>query len=143
MTIRRRHCLFKRPRTVNGYTRFLYNVSGAVTDQVLELLREGIFCHGGAVCIHSDLLGHMINPLVHRTGISWILLLLPYGSAWRQGRKALHRFFDPTSVSQFYATQERHSGILLKRLLEAPDAFIEHLHLCVIRNRVEYSLLTG
>ncbi|KAM5539706.1 hypothetical protein V8D89_006519 [Ganoderma adspersum] len=62
------------------------------------------------------------------SGGSWILLLLPYGQGWRQGRKVLHRFFDPTAVSQFHSAQERHTRVLLDSLLETPDAFIDHLH---------------
>ncbi|KAI1790111.1 CyP450 monooxygenase [Ganoderma leucocontextum] len=78
--------------------------------------------------MHSDRESSVMAEL---SGISWILLLLPYGQAWRQGRKVLHRFFDSIAVSQFHSTQERQTRLLLNRLFETPDAFVDHLHLFV------------
>ena len=76
--------------------------------------------------------------------MSWNLMLFPYGKALRQGRKVLRRFFDSTAVSQFRPTQERQTRVLLGHLLETPDAFIDHIHLCVLtrlKRRVQTLIL--
>ncbi|THH14926.1 hypothetical protein EW146_g5474 [Bondarzewia mesenterica] len=59
--------------------------------------------------------------------LGWSLGFVPYGQRWRDMRKAFHQYFHPTATLQYHPIEERATVELLKRLLDTPEDFIEHL----------------
>lgn len=53
--------------------------------------------------------------------------MLLYGNAWRATRRALHQEFKPLAVKNYYAGQISGAYELLRRLVESPDRWQEHL----------------
>ncbi|KAF4566361.1 hypothetical protein EYR36_011787 [Pleurotus pulmonarius] len=68
----------------------------------------------------------MINDLM---GWDWSFGHMPYGDRWRAHRKTFHTQFQPSSVSQFWPIQLKEAHAILRRLLDEPDALIDHLRL--------------
>ncbi|KAJ8689905.1 hypothetical protein PTI98_012762 [Pleurotus ostreatus] len=68
----------------------------------------------------------MINDLM---GWDWSFGHMPYGDRWRAHRKMFHTQFQPSSVSQFWPIQLKEAHAILRRLLDEPDALIDHLRL--------------
>lgn len=51
------------------------------------------------------------------------------GDRWRAHRKTFHAQFQPSSVSQFRPIQLKEAHAILRRLLDEPEALIDHLRL--------------
>ncbi|GJE96525.1 hypothetical protein PsYK624_127220 [Phanerochaete sordida] len=57
---------------------------------------------------------------------SW--LVMKYGDRWKERRRLFHQHFRAAAVPAYRAQQERGVSVLLQSLLEAPDAFMKHVH---------------
>ncbi|KZP29791.1 cytochrome P450 [Athelia psychrophila] len=53
--------------------------------------------------------------------------MLPYGNAWRATRRALHQEFKPLIVKNYQAGQIAATQELLRRLVESPEHWQEHM----------------
>ena len=60
--------------------------------------------------------------------VGWNLGLgyAPYGERFKEFRKMFHQTIGKRSLPDFAAVQERENGLLLLRLLQKPEAFMEH-----------------
>jgi len=64
-------------------------------------------------------------------GCTWALPVMPYGNLWRTHRRLFHRFFNPSTATQFDDKIHRAINIFLHRLSESPERFLNHIRLCV------------
>lgn len=55
-----------------------------------------------------------------------------YSPEWRDGRKLLHREFQPHAVQRYRPIQVAQTHNLLGRLLQTPDRIMEHAKQCVL-----------
>ena len=67
--------------------------------------------------------------LTSRTGLLWLLVLMPYGQGWRQRRKAFYHFFSSNAVSEYEPLLEAQTRVLLRDIAEKPDDLFAHLRL--------------
>ncbi|SJL18346.1 related to cytochrome P450 CYP2 subfamily [Armillaria ostoyae] len=51
-----------------------------------------------------------------------------YCDQWRTHRRMFHQYFQPRAVPAHYPVQLKATSVLLKQLLESPDAFVHHIH---------------
>ncbi|KDQ62322.1 hypothetical protein JAAARDRAFT_30217 [Jaapia argillacea MUCL 33604] len=58
--------------------------------------------------------------------------LMPYGPQWRQYRRAFHQHFNQLAVHKYRHIHVRESRALLRRLLEQPEDFYDHIRLAFI-----------
>jgi cytochrome P450 len=65
-------------------------------------------------------------------GYSWILALKPYGTAWRRHRRAFHEHFHLNAVHKYVPIITKETQALLRRLLETPECFMDHIRQCVM-----------
>ena len=63
---------------------------------------------------------------------SWNLALMPYGTAWRQHRRAFHEHFHLNAVHKYVPIITKETQAFLRRLLETPECFRNHIRQCVI-----------
>ncbi|EJF55954.1 hypothetical protein DICSQDRAFT_175348 [Dichomitus squalens LYAD-421 SS1] len=56
---------------------------------------------------------------------------MPYGSFWRNIRRALYQRFNSDAVSQFRPVLLQETHKLLKRLTASPDDVVEHIRLTI------------
>ena len=56
----------------------------------------------------------------------WDVVIMEYGSQWRDCRRLLHRFLSPGAVKRFDDYQRKHTYRFLLHLAESPDNFIYH-----------------
>ncbi|KAL5514193.1 hypothetical protein ACEPAG_2281 [Sanghuangporus baumii] len=68
----------------------------------------------------------LLNELMD---FDWNFGLVHYGDQWRKYRRAFVSKYGGTVVQMFNPTQERATALLLERLLETPEKFIDHLRL--------------
>ncbi|ETW76925.1 cytochrome P450 monooxygenase 16 [Heterobasidion irregulare TC 32-1] len=65
-------------------------------------------------------------------GFRWALGFMPYGRKWRNARKAFHSCFNSTASLRYHRLELQASQELLRRLLDTPQAFVEHVrHMAV------------
>ena len=78
-----------------------------------------------------------------RMGWDWAVTIMRYGELWRRHRKIIHQKFHPTAVEEYYPVQIKHArytfplisqqmyltgnSLLLQRLHETPDDFVDHV----------------
>ncbi|KAJ7629458.1 cytochrome P450 [Mycena polygramma] len=60
--------------------------------------------------------------------VGWdaVFMILPYGKEWRASRRLFHSVFQTSVVSDFQSQQTSAVHDLLRRLMDGPDAFVEH-----------------
>ena len=63
-------------------------------------------------------------------------VLLPYGDQWRLHRRFFHQAFRADSVARFAPMQQQKSFQLLRRLLEGPSQFPEHIFEYVVARQL-------
>ncbi|KAK7472246.1 hypothetical protein VKT23_000367 [Stygiomarasmius scandens] len=69
--------------------------------------------------------GYMINELM---GWAWDFAHMRYSDWWsRLHRKTFHQYFQPRQVPDFYPIQRESASSFLKKLVESPDDFLEHV----------------
>ncbi|KIJ97235.1 hypothetical protein K443DRAFT_257636 [Laccaria amethystina LaAM-08-1] len=67
------------------------------------------------------------SPMLKLMGYSWILALMPYGTAWRRHRRAFHEHFHLNAVHKYVPIITKETQALLRRLLETPECFMDHI----------------
>ncbi|KII88998.1 hypothetical protein PLICRDRAFT_40636 [Plicaturopsis crispa FD-325 SS-3] len=60
-------------------------------------------------------------------GWHWNLSLMRYGSLWRAGRRLFHHEFHPDAALRFRPREEAATHELLRRFVNEPEGFSEHL----------------
>ena len=63
------------------------------------------------------------------SGSDWSLGLLTYGQKWRDYRRALWQHFHPGAIVKYRPAQESIVPLFLKKLLDTPDAYTDHVQL--------------
>ena len=58
-------------------------------------------------------------------GFSWTLLFAPYGSRFRDMRKAVHQVFNPDAVKNYREIELDAAHGFLRGLLRRPDDFMK------------------
>ncbi|EMD37282.1 hypothetical protein CERSUDRAFT_153819 [Gelatoporia subvermispora B] len=67
----------------------------------------------------------MLSELV---GLGWSLPLLPYGDAWKMGRRMFHQEMSTgPAVARNRRVEQQETRILLSRLLNEPQEFLHHI----------------
>ncbi|KDQ23377.1 hypothetical protein PLEOSDRAFT_1049198 [Pleurotus ostreatus PC15] len=84
--------------------------------------RSANYSDRNALPMINDGTGHLD---ICRTADLWVT----GGDRWRAHRKMFHTQFQPSSVSQFWPIQLKEAHAILRRLLDEPDALIDHLRL--------------
>ncbi|KAM5539388.1 hypothetical protein V8D89_006840 [Ganoderma adspersum] len=69
----------------------------------------------------------LIGEIVKLSGNEWTLGLIPYGQRWRDYRRALWQHFHPGAIVKYRPAQESIVPIFLKKLLDEPDGFMNHI----------------
>ncbi|KZP19044.1 cytochrome P450 [Athelia psychrophila] len=63
-----------------------------------------------------------------RMGMEWGFVLMPYGDEWRAHRRLAVKGFDAHVIHKYDLAFTRNAHGLLRRLLESPEAWHEHVH---------------
>ncbi|KAF8578978.1 putative CyP450 monooxygenase [Ramaria rubella] len=66
-------------------------------------------------------------PMFKLMGANWFFGQHRYGDVWRWHRKAFHQFFNATVVTRYRDIETKHARILLRRLHDSHESFMEHL----------------
>lgn len=67
---------------------------------------------------------HMTNDLM---GWYWDFAHMKYGDVWRRHRRTFHQYFRPDAVATYQSVQLKSTHALLRRLVETPDKFRDHV----------------
>ncbi|KAI9567539.1 cytochrome P450 [Boletus coccyginus] len=67
------------------------------------------------------------RPYLATTHLQFSTVFLEYGDTWRLHRRFFHQTFRSEAVHRFVPLQHRKSCQLLRRLLDSPDRFSEHV----------------
>jgi cytochrome P450 len=62
-------------------------------------------------------------------GFGWSLGFTPYNEWWKHSRKVFHKHFQPSAVPQFRPMKIKAAHNFLRRLLDDPERFHEHMQL--------------
>jgi cytochrome P450 len=62
-------------------------------------------------------------------GFGWSLGFTPYNEWWKSSRKVFHKHFQPSAVPQFRPKKIKAAHGFLRKLIDAPDRFHEHMQL--------------
>ena len=65
---------------------------------------------------------------VNKTGMAF----MPYGPRWRAHRKLFNDFINPSTVNNYDANQVKVISNFLVNLHQNPEAFKDHINLCVL-----------
>lgn len=68
----------------------------------------------------------MMNELM---GFYWSLGFTPYNDWWKNSRKLFHKHFNPSAVVQFQPKKLKAAHDFLRRLVDAPNDFRDHVKL--------------
>ncbi|KDQ53918.1 hypothetical protein JAAARDRAFT_416633 [Jaapia argillacea MUCL 33604] len=60
-------------------------------------------------------------------GWSWNFSFLPYGPKWRNHRRVFHQYFNQHAIEPYKPIQLRESRAFLRRLLDKPEEFGDHI----------------
>jgi cytochrome P450 len=66
-------------------------------------------------------------PMAELMGLEWSFILMPYGDEWRAHRRLAAKGFDAHVIPKYNLTFTRNAHDLLRRLLESPEAWHEHV----------------
>ncbi|KAF9008611.1 putative CyP450 monooxygenase [Hymenopellis radicata] len=67
--------------------------------------------------------------VVELIGLDYSITSMPYGHKWRQHRKLLHDYFSAARIHQYHAVQLNETRNFLRRLLDTPEQFMDHIRL--------------
>lgn len=62
-------------------------------------------------------------------GFYWSLGFTPYNDWWKNSRKLFHKHFNPSAVVQFQPKKLKAAHDFLRRLVDAPNDFRDHVKL--------------
>ena len=71
----------------------------------------------------------LTNDGLPRLGFSWSFALMHYGNTWRDHRRLLSRFLNPSVVDQFDDKLHKAANDFLHQLSESPERFSKHTRL--------------
>ena len=137
---------------LNGLGQSILVINSATAAYELFEKRSSIYSDRGEFPMVKDLfvcgLLHFMNHVdpAHgwcRMGWDWAVTIMRYGELWRRHRKIIHQKFHPTAVEEYYPVQIKHArytfplisqqmyltgnSLLLQRLHETPDDFVDHV----------------
>ncbi|KAI0302455.1 cytochrome P450 [Multifurca ochricompacta] len=70
-----------------------------------------------------------VFPFIEMMDLQWALPMARHAEPWRLGRKLLERSLRPVAAAAYRLLQEKRAHVLLSRLLESPDKWVEHIEL--------------
>lgn len=83
------------------------------------------------------------NVIIHgRCGRDFSTIFMEYGDRWRLHRRFFHQTFRGEAVHRFMPLQHRKVCQLLRRLLDSPDRFSEHIFEYVFPTKSLWVILT-
>lgn len=62
-----------------------------------------------------------------RMKCDWLLTVLPYDERWKMRRKMLQSEFNHVETMRYQPHESTYARELLRRLLDTPDQFMEHI----------------
>ena len=62
-----------------------------------------------------------------RCGMGWMLTFIPYGTFWKDARRAFHRGLGNEAVKSYVDVEVAAARNLLVRLHKSPELFMDHL----------------
>ncbi|OCH88086.1 cytochrome P450 [Obba rivulosa] len=77
---------------------------------------------------YSDRVRPVMVPLM---GLDWNVAFMPYGSAWRQHRRAVHQYFDSDSIRGYEPVQLKTARQLLGHLRREPADFLNIINFMI------------
>jgi cytochrome P450 len=72
------------------------------------------------------------NNACFRAKMYFNFSILPYGEGWRRHRRTFHQYFNKIVVSKYMPIQRREVHAFLRRLLDTPDNFFQHVRQYVL-----------
>ncbi|KAJ7733289.1 cytochrome P450 [Mycena metata] len=66
--------------------------------------------------------------MMELTGWDFLIGAMRYGEYWRSHRRLSHQGFEGTTAEPFHPCEREATRELLRRFLDTPDGFMEHLH---------------
>jgi len=60
---------------------------------------------------------------------------MPYGEEWKERRKLFTRYFHPSNPKVYQLRELEYTHKIVRRLLDSPEKFMEHLRLWVLGGR--------
>ncbi|KDQ53896.1 hypothetical protein JAAARDRAFT_38867 [Jaapia argillacea MUCL 33604] len=90
----------------------------------------------GSVEVASQLLGKRssiysdrarLPMIVELMGWDRLFSIMRYGSQWREYRRVFHQHFNRSAVDKYKDIQARESRVFLRKLLETPEDFYDHI----------------
>ncbi|KAF6751123.1 cytochrome P450 98A3 [Ephemerocybe angulata] len=67
-------------------------------------------------------------PFVELIGMfSWAFGVIPYGTRWREHRRAFHQQLNQNAVRRFHPLMQEERSLLLRRLQDTPENWTKHL----------------
>ncbi|KAH9929014.1 cytochrome P450 [Epithele typhae] len=67
------------------------------------------------------------SAMIDIVGAGWAVTLLRYGEEWRRHRRAIHQYFNAGAVAQYAKSQKLETHRLVRRLIDDPEHFRNHL----------------
>ncbi|THU81062.1 cytochrome P450 [Dendrothele bispora CBS 962.96] len=64
-------------------------------------------------------------------GWDWVLGMMAYGDEWRAIRRLFNQEFHQTAAARFQPRELKRTHILLRRILDSPDDFLDHIRYLV------------
>lgn len=62
-----------------------------------------------------------------RMGWGWILAALPYGQAWKDGRRLFQKHVHPLNPELYQNKEREYLYKMLRLFLETPEDFLDHV----------------
>lgn len=123
----RRPHLYPSPGKGHYHHQFGGDRKGLAREPLQELFRPSLPRHRKFASPLS-ISFHWTNATIHgRCGREFSTVFLEYGDTWRLHRRFFHQTFRSEAVHRFVPLQHRKSCQLLRRLLDSPDRFSEHI----------------
>ena len=69
----------------------------------------------------------LLTPFYYRSGLGFMTIFFPHGDRWRLHRRLFHQTFRPDAVHGFLPSQHRKACQFLRRLIDAPEQFDNHI----------------
>jgi hypothetical protein len=64
---------------------------------------------------------------IFRIGLERSLTFLPYGNQQRKHSRLMHEGLSPNALLSYRRSQEYEATVLLREIMETPDAFLTHV----------------
>ncbi|KAJ7723619.1 cytochrome P450 [Mycena maculata] len=104
----------------------LHLTAGPTTMIVLSSMEAAVDLLEKRSALYSD--RPRFPMLKELMGLDSNLVLMNYGDQWRAHRKLFHNMFHAEAAKKFHPKVVAATHELLRRILEKPDGFMDHLH---------------